>query len=114
MDKTLFVGVYEPVDVRRNILEASKEIVGTLQTHEKLENLRKQKLVAYQQMKDLVSELDLLVGRLKKALPRSDMRKAIEKPQAAPVSTDRNSPAEMRKLEEQLKKIEKEFSQIKL
>jgi hypothetical protein len=114
MDKDYFIGIYEPVDVRRNLLEASKEIVSSLKSYEKLESIRREKLRHYQEMKDLISELDMLVSRLRKNLPRSDLRKTVERPKMHIPSDTKNSPAEMRKLEEQIRKIEDEFSKIKL
>ena len=64
MKDDFFVGIYDPIDVRRNILESSKEIVKSLQSHNALKILREEKLKQYKMMRQVMSELDMLMGRL--------------------------------------------------
>ena len=64
-DDSFFVGIYNPEDSRRNILESSRELVKSLQAYDKLHNVREQKLLLFKEMKTVMEELDLLVGKLK-------------------------------------------------
>lgn len=106
-----FVGVYDPIDVRRNLLEGSKEVVKSLQSYDKLEQIRNKKLAYFKEMRIVMSELDLLVGNLKTKLPKSNLRKAVDRPH--PESSTTSFVGELAKLEEQLKTVEKELSTFK-
>ena len=46
-EKDFFVGIYDPQDVRRNVLESSKEVVNSLQSHDSLKSIRRNKLKCY-------------------------------------------------------------------
>ena len=97
--KDFFVGIYEPKDVRRNILECSKEVVDSLQIYESLTKIRSNKLKCYKEIRVLVDELHLLVSRLEKGLPKSHLRK----------TTFQQKSKEVNELDKHLKDIEKEF-----
>lgn len=116
-----FVGVYDPIDVRRNLLENSKELIRSLQSFDALLKIRHQKVRAYRENKEIMSELDLLITKLKSKLPKSHLRKAIEKKRPKRVmslgsSTNLKSDSrekfvsELKKLELEMKNIEKEIS----
>ena len=74
-----FVGVYDPIDVRRNLLENSKELIKSLQSFDALLKIRHQKVKVYRETKEVMNELDLLITKLKSRLPKAHLRKAIEK-----------------------------------
>jgi hypothetical protein len=102
-EKDFFVGIYEPIDVRRTVLESSKEIVESLQSSTNLKKIRKEKLLLYEEMRQIMSEIDMLVTRLNKKLPKSHLRKKDIK---------KEIPPEIKKLEKQLRNIETEFNKI--
>lgn len=115
MSEKLFVGIYEPIDVRRNLLEASREVVSSLQSYEKLERIRSNKLRNFEDMKRIMQELDLLVTKLKTKLPKSRLRKALgEVKTQTPRKRIVPKNADMQKLESEIRNIEREFSKIKL
>ena len=68
-EKDFFVGIYDPQDVRRNVLESSKEVVNSLQSHDSLKSIRRNKLKCYKEMRQIMVELDFLVNKLEKSLP---------------------------------------------
>ncbi|MBN2368569.1 hypothetical protein JXC34_06115 [Candidatus Woesearchaeota archaeon] len=107
MKDGFFVGIYDPIDVRRNLLENSKEIVKSLQYYDKLKEIRSNKLMLFQEMKTVMEELDLLVTKLKEKLPKSHLRKVQEE-------KEKHSPekfsSELDQLEKQLRIIENELS----
>lgn len=114
-EKDFFVGIHEPLDVRRNLLECSREIVNSLKSNEKITRIRKEKLHNFEKMKTIMSELDLIISQLKTKLPKSNLRKSLDNNRIPIVSAKTtSSTAEMKELDNQLKDIEKEFSKIKL
>jgi hypothetical protein len=106
-EKDFFVGIYNPKDVKRNVLESSRQVLDSLQSNTKLKKIRYEKIKYYEQMNKIMNELDLLISRLQKKLPKSKLRKNYSK------KTEKtHSGPGMSKVEEQLSKIEKEFSNL--
>jgi len=120
MKDDFFVGVYDPIDVRRNLLENSKELIKSLNAFDSLIKIRHQKVKVYRETKEVMTELDLLISKLKTKLPKAHLRKAIEKkrpkPMSRTVSTNLKSDSkekfisELKNLEREMKNIEKEIS----
>ena len=105
--KDFFVGIYNPKDVKRNVLESSRQILDSLQSNVKLKKIRYEKIKYYEQMNKVMNELDLLISRLQKKLPKSKIRKSYSRE-----TENTASQPGMTKVEEQLSKIEKEFSNL--
>lgn len=78
-EEVFFVGVQDPLEVRRNILEASKEMVQFLQQHEKLKTLRNEKEEAIKHLKEDVRQLKLHVNKLRQVLPKTKLRIQLHK-----------------------------------
>ncbi|MBI4440831.1 hypothetical protein HY639_01565 [Candidatus Woesearchaeota archaeon] len=79
-----FVGVKEPLEIRRNILEASREMVLLLQMYEKFKTVREEKRRAMESLRQQVRDIAVMVSRLKRHLPKTNLRavplEEIEKP----------------------------------
>jgi len=118
-EKDFFVGIYDPLDVRRNLLESSREILKSLKTFTDVSEIRKNKLKLYKKMKSVMEELNLLVTKLDKKLPESHLRKKIEKTVSSPVYVAKEKSKkeglvnELDKLESQLSEVERELSELK-
>lgn len=69
-----FVGVKEPVEIRRNILEASREMILLLQMYEKFKLVREEKRREMEKLRGLVREIAVLASRIKRHLPKTDLR----------------------------------------
>ena len=104
--KDFFVGIYNPRDVKRSVLESSKQILDSMQSNPNLKKIRAEKIKYYEKMTKVMYELDLLISRLQKRFPKSKLRKSY------PKKAQTGSQPEMTKLEEQLNKVEKEFSSL--
>lgn len=77
-DKEVFyVGVKEPIEIRRTILESSKDIIQFLQRTENLKNLREEKEEETIQLKKLLGEITKLNNKLKSSLPKTSLRTAL-------------------------------------
>jgi hypothetical protein len=119
-----FVGIYDPLDIRRNILESSKELIKSLEAYERLEKIRESKLRHFAQMRKTMKELELLSSKLKERMPKSNVRKTIGP--VSPISSPQYSQSikkqmpigagsfssELSNLEQELRNVEKELSKI--
>jgi len=116
-DDNFFVGIYDPVDVRRNLLESSKEIIKSLQSVERLESIRNEKLKLFRKKKELMNELDILVSKLRDRLPKAYLRKALDNKEllaSKPLYTSKQKfSSELEKLEQELRNVETELSSLK-
>jgi regulator of replication initiation timing len=115
LPKDYFVGIYDPLDVRRNILESSKEIIKSLQIFEKLKNIRQQKLGLFKQMRTVMQEFDTLISKLQRKLPKTHLRKTLDssKPFSKKTHTNTQFSSVLAKLDEQLRKVERDLSSLK-
>ena len=69
-----FVGVRDPIEIRRSLLESSKEILQYMQRSEKFKEVRKEKAVQIGKLRDIMKELNKLVKSLKVGLPKTGLR----------------------------------------
>ena len=111
-NQDVYVGVYDPVDIRRNLLESSKEVIKSLQSFESLTKKREAKIEIYKEMKKVMKELDLLMSRLQKRLPKSYLRKTAYSSKPL-ISTYVGFVKELEDLGAELKKVESELLSLK-
>lgn len=107
-----FVGINNPIDVRRNVLECSREMIKTLQAHEKLTVIREEKLKRVKQLKTVIRELDLLFSKLRNGLPKTHLRAGLAEPSRKDSSRPAKTYTEIEELERQLGSLEKEISRL--
>ena len=125
IDEQFFVGIQEPMDLRRNILESSREVIHTLQSYEKVQAIREEKLRRLRQFKTVIEELKYLVSKLSGSLPKVQVREVspdekIKEPvKVMKAKEQRVIPkkkdvgiVELKKLEEELSAIEGKLSQL--
>lgn len=74
-----YVGVQDPVEVRRNVLEVSRDMVQFLQQHQKLTSVRNEKTEAIKHLRQDVSELKTLINKLRRVLPKTKLRIKLHK-----------------------------------
>jgi chromosome segregation ATPase len=107
--KDYFVGIYDPVDVRRNLLESSRNIVKSLESFDNLQRIRHDKLKSIKELKSMMNEIDMILAKLKEKLPNAHLRELdISEPQ----TTRADFSGQIDQLEEQLKSVEKELSKL--
>lgn len=102
-EKEFFVGIYDPTDVRRSVLESSKEIIDSIQSNKKLKQIREDKLLLYGEMQNIMHDLDLLISKLNNKLPETHLRKTVIKNDVHP---------KIQKLEKELRSIETDFNKL--
>ncbi len=132
-EQSFYVGVQNPADVRKTMLEASRELLLSLKQYEHLRNIRAQKLSLYSQYQSEISAIKSLLAKLQRAVPKHDMalltppkqkedipEQAIASapaktasPRASRVSTDHVAAMdEVTRLESELAEIEKKLSSM--
>ncbi|MFC1800687.1 hypothetical protein ACFLYT_01390 [Nanoarchaeota archaeon] len=86
-EEPFFIGIKDPIGMRRAILESSKDVIQSLQRFEKFTGTRKKKREHVEKLKVTVKEAVGLIKRLKKGLPSSGLRmkSAAPKPKPIPV-----------------------------
>ncbi len=78
--EVLYMGISNPVDVRRSILECARDMVHFLQMFEKFRVIREEKKEATVILKKQIKELNTLINKFKAALPKTNIRTGIKKP----------------------------------
>ena len=79
--EVLYVGVQSPIEMRRTILEATKDAVEMLQKYEKFRAVREEKIATIKQLEEQIKEITKMVTKLKTALPTVDIRIRLHKEQ---------------------------------
>ena len=111
-EEQFFVGINNHVDVRRNILECSREMVQTMQSYEKLSRIRDVKIKRIKQLRTVMREMDLLITKLQEELPKTDLRAGVQEPARRLKISQSPKINEIDRLEEQLKDIESEINRL--
>jgi hypothetical protein len=109
-----YVGVRDPVDVRRSILEGAREAIHFLKRYEKLKAIRSEKTQTILTLDTEVKELRNLVTKLRKSFPAAKLRMnfPLRKPKCVVCSktykTQKQLSAHMRHHEPKKKEKKKE------
>ncbi len=69
-----FVGIKDPIEIRRSILESLKGTVEDLQRFERFKAVREEKANTAAALKGQVKEIQKLINKLKSELPKGDLR----------------------------------------
>lgn len=105
--KGFYVGVKEPVSLRRNLLESSKGIVQGLKDYEKLKLIREKRHEKILEFRDKINEILTLLSGLKEYLPKHELKEEVyvksktEKTKKVDIKID-----EIDRLEQDLAEIE--------
>ena len=78
-DGVFYVGVKDPIEIRRSILESSKEMLQYLQRAEKFKEVRKEKTEQIVKLKETMNDVHVLVRKLKAHLPKTGLRSKTPK-----------------------------------
>jgi hypothetical protein len=104
-DTNLFVRFEDPVALRKSLLEASRNVLVSLQNFERFKSFRTEKSKLMKELNDQITEVNSLFNQLKKEMPKSAAAKMkkIAQPVKKPVSA---KPDELEDIESQLSNIE--------
>lgn len=105
-NEMLFVGIRDPNDIRKSLLESSKSIIECLQKYEKLRFIREEKEKEVHRFKTIVSEIDSSMNKLKSLLPKTTLEPISEEDEEKAL---KEQEAQLHMIEEvRVKTIEKE------
>ena len=122
----VYVGLDNPVEIRRALLESSKSLIKILQENESRKHKREQKHKLIMELKETIKELTGLLSELKSQLPKVKISSLPKKPKpVAPVAFTKvknTTPVklpprpvhltEAQKLEKELKDIEDKLGRL--
>ncbi|MFH1063983.1 MAG: hypothetical protein V1729_02805 [Candidatus Woesearchaeota archaeon] len=106
-DSQYFVQIKDPLDMRRDILGSSRQMIQILQRYERIKQLRIKKVEKIHDLKATTKEIHLLVTKMKAVLPAYKVRLDLEKenkPKRRGMTGDelKNLEAELRMIEEKI------------
>lgn len=111
-----YVGIKNPLDVRRGLLESYKYMIKGLQMHEKFKSTREEKIEQIIRLRNVMEDIEKLNARLKAELPKTELRaKNTNVEQTMPKTTYSRAPkkmSEVERLERELDDIESKLSEI--
>ena len=106
MTDALYAKVDEPTEVRRELLQSSKEILDVLKAAEEYKMIKADKKKLEAELKDRTVELTRIINKLRLKLPKTGMK---PKPRKEPKQVKKAAPSKKPKLaqlEQELAKIE--------
>ena len=126
---TFYVGIKDPSDLRRALLESTKLLIRSLQKYEHFKSVREKKLETLNELKAAIRDINTLVAKLKTSLPKTkkgmigeelkDLKKVAKPVKSHKKAKLKSVPEEKEKektelemLEEELRNIERKLSQL--
>ena len=113
-----YVGIKDPRELRRALLESTKDVVVFLKTYDNLKSIRLKKFEETQKLKLVVEELSRLMAKLQRELPKTRLRIVSEEKARKAKSTAKQKPkpkvsaSDVEKLELELKDIEEKLKSL--
>ena len=111
--ENFFVGIRNPVNVRRLLLNSSKDVLDSLKDYEDFENLKAEKEKYVVELKRVMDEMLVLNRKLKKHLPKTPLHAppkyekiARKRSKKAPKTKMSKVASKMDLLESELEKVE--------
>lgn len=117
----LFVRIRQPTNMQRNILEATKGIIESLQKYERVKTIRNQKKSLIAKLKHDLREVSSLINKLKQDLPKVSMPAVKSKQKKETIKKDslkqekavkKKEDFSTKTTETDLDKLEKELNEI--
>jgi len=111
-EENFFVGIESPLELRRQLLEASKKMVDVLKRYEMFREKREMKRLMIEKLKKNMADIAKMNAKLKSLLPKTSIRlgkpmQGQERPSPRVSVEEEKSPAtEMERLELELTDIE--------
>jgi DNA topoisomerase VI subunit B len=91
-ESMFYVGMKDPIEIRRSLLESSKELLQYLQRAERFKAVRKEKTVQIGELREMMKEIQALVRKLKSSLPKTGLRAVAAKPRPKKAAAKKETP----------------------
>ena len=110
-EEVFYVGLSNSREMRRDILESMKESIIILRTSDRMKSKRAEKVEKILELKKVISDIDSLIGRIKRRLPKARSRLAVAELPSKPVK-ETPKKSDIEKLEEDLAAIEDKLGRL--
>lgn len=121
---SFYVGIKNSKELRRNLLEASKSVINSMQKQQRVTQIRLEKNRLNAKLREDVKELKMLFSKLEKTLPehvfensqKTDAKRQSKKPSLQKPTSNQNvyeSEKEIDNINSQLEMIEQRLKNIK-
>ena len=107
-----FVGIRDPIELRKELLTGSKDIIDSLKRYEQYKDLKEEKLHHIMELKRVFDELLVLNKKLRTKLPRTPIKVPIPRETRGKARTTKITPAKIDVLEQELSKIEERLGSL--
>ena len=118
-EKIFYVGIKEPFELRKNLLESSKMIIKSLQKYQKFKDIKLRKSEYLSELKDIIKEIKKLNLLLNSKLPETDIKlsrtvlpNGKKEPEETMTKADIKKKNELEKLESELSSIESKLDSL--
>jgi hypothetical protein len=114
----IYVGMDNPVEIRKNILESSRDMIHALQSYEKLKLIRAEKDRNMQMLNAMLKEIRMIIADLQDEMPRTRIAPqhveapALQDEKPKKIRKIPKTPSELEKLESALDDIENKLSKL--
>lgn len=110
-DKEIFyVGIKDPTEIRRNLLESTKDVVTFLKSYENFKKVRAEKVEEISKLKATIEDITRLINKLNRELPRTRLRAEPQPEKKA--KTVRRAPVPKKPRLSDVEKLGKELEEI--
>ena len=111
--EVFYVGIREPREVRKDLLESLKEVLEVMRSYESIKSIRTKKVELFVKLKEIMRQIDLSMNKLKRELPETRLRAKTTQPvsKSAPVERPKYG-SEVERLERELDDIESKLSKL--
>ena len=119
--ESFYVGLKDPIEMRRTILESSKEVVQYLQRFERFKKVRSDKAEEIAKLKVITADASKLIRKLKSELPKTSLRAPLHNHElkekksqviAQIKEAQENQPLDLKQQEPKKKAKEKEMTEL--
>ena len=122
-EELFFVGIRDPIEIRKELLTSSKNLIDSLRRYEAYKDVKEEKLRHIMELKHVFDELMVLNKKLRNHLPRTPLKappilKEMQMMrQEKPMPTAKGKPMKIGKskidvLEDELAKIEERLGSL--
>lgn len=108
-EEPLYVGITEPVDIRKDLLNSSRTILSSLKRYEDIVSIKKEKEKIIREIKKNLKEIAVLDKKLKQHMPKPFPAAASAPKPEAPQSTMIGEKTRLAELEDELARVEEKL-----
>jgi hypothetical protein len=95
-EEPLYVGVVDPVGLRKDLLNSVRDIIHALKEYEMFTEVREERELLISDLKGVVREINILNARLKQLMPKTRVKGVAKPAEIAPVHMPSQEPEMMR------------------